>query len=405
VTSGIACYKSVDLMRDLQRAGARVRVVLTRSAAELVRPALFEALSGERVGVELWGAWPAAEEARDYDRFPHLDFARGVDAVIVAPATANLLAKAANGIADDLLSTTLVSVDPASTPVVLVPSMNATMYEHPAVRANRDVLRQRGYALLAPGEGPLACGEVGVGRWPGNAPILAALDRLVSGRRRLAGRRVVVTAGPTEVDIDPARVITNRSSGRMGFALAGAAWREGADVTLIHGPAAVEPPPFVQTVPVRTPEEMGAAVRSALVGANQLWMAAAVSDWRPARAAEGKLKKAEWDGRLELEPTEDILARAGVEREAGLTLIGFAVETDDVEERAAQKLAAKGCDWLVVNNPFEEGAGFGHETNRAFVIGRDGSRADFELMSKQELAHRLLDWVLDRSAAAAPARG
>lgn len=392
-------------MRDLQRAGARVRVVLTRSAAELVRPALFEALSGERVGVELWGAWPAAEEADGYDRFPHLDYARGIDALIVAPATANLLAKAATGIADDLLSTTLVSVDPATTPVVFVPSMNATMFDHPAVRANRETLRQRGYALLAPGEGTLACGEVGVGRWPGNGPILAALDRLVNGRRRLAGRRVVVSAGPTEVDIDPARILTNRSSGRMGFALASAAWREGAEVTLIHGPAAVEPPPFVETVAVRTPEEMGAAVRSALVGADQLWMAAAISDWRPTRAADRKLKKGEWDGRLELEPTEDILTRTGIEREPGLTLVGFAVETDDVEERAAQKLAAKGCDWLVVNNPLEEGAGFGHETNRAFVIGRDGSRADFELMSKQELAHRLLDWVLDRSAAAARAPG
>lgn len=405
MSSGIACYKSVDLMRDLQRAGARVRVVLTRSAAELVRPALFEALSGERVGVELWGGWPAAEEADGYDRFPHLDFARGIDALIVAPATANQLAKAALGIADDLLSTTLVSVDPAATPVVFVPSMNATMFEHPAVRANRETLRRRGYALLAPGEGALACGEVGVGRWPGNAPILAALDRLVNGRGRLAGRRVVVTAGPTEVDIDPARVLTNRSSGRMGFALAGAAWREGAEVTLIHGPAAVEPPPFVQTVAVRTPEEMGTAVRSALAGADQLWMAAAISDWRPARVADRKLKKGEWDGRLALEPTEDILARAGVEREPGLTLIGFAVETDDVEERAARKLAAKGCDWLVVNNPLEEGAGFGHETNRAFVIGRDGSRADFELMSKPELARRLLDWVLDRSAATARAPG
>jgi phosphopantothenoylcysteine decarboxylase/phosphopantothenate--cysteine ligase len=191
----------------------------------------------------------------------------------------------------------------------------------------------------------------------------------------------------------------------MGFALAGAAWREGAEVKLIHGPAVAEPPPFVETVAVRTPDEMGAAVRSALAGADQLWMAAAVSDWRPARAPDRKLKKGEWDGRLELEPTEDILARAGIEREPGLTLVGFAIETDDVEERAARKLAAKGCDWLVVNNPLEEGAGFGYETNRAFVIGRDGSRADFELMSKQELAHRLMDWVLDRSASAARAPG
>ncbi|HET6639864.1 MAG TPA: flavoprotein, partial [Gemmatimonadota bacterium] len=198
VTSGIACYKAVDLMRDLQRAGARVRVVMTRSAAELVRPALFEALAGGRVGVELWTDWPAGEEGEsDYARFPHLDFARGIDAVVVAPATANILGKAAAGLADDLLSTTLLAIDPAETPVVFVPSMNATMYENPAVRANRAVLRERGYALLAPGEGALACGEVGMGRWPGNEFVLAALDRLLNGSGRMARRRVVVTAGPT----------------------------------------------------------------------------------------------------------------------------------------------------------------------------------------------------------------
>lgn len=392
-------------MRDLQRAGARVRVVLTRSAAELVRPALFEALSGERAGLELWNDWPADQESGDYDRFPHLDFARGIDAVIVAPATANLIGKAAAGLADDLLSTVLVSVDPARTPVVVVPSMNATMFENPAVRANRATLRQRGYALLAPGEGPLACGEVGVGRWPGNAPILAALDRLVNGRGRLEGRRVVVTAGPTQVDIDPVRVITNRSSGRMGFAVARACWREGAEVTLVHGPTAVDSPPFVTAVLVRTPEEMAEATRAALDGADQLWMAAAVADWRPEHVAERKLKKGEWDGIIRMERTEDILARVAVEREPGLTLVGFAIETDDVSERAAEKLASKGCDWLVVNNPQEEGAGFEHETNRVFVLGRDGSRKDFELMSKRELALRLVDWVLDRSGAPAPARG
>jgi phosphopantothenoylcysteine decarboxylase/phosphopantothenate--cysteine ligase len=404
VSSGIACYKAVDLMRDLRRAGARVRVVLTRSAAELVRPALFEALSGERVGVELWDDWPEEERAGGYARFPHLDFARGIDAVIVAPATANVIGKAAAGLADDLLSTTLVSVDPGRVPVVLVPSMNATMYENPAVRANRATLRQRGYALLAPGEGALACGELGVGRWPGNEPILAALDRLVNGRGRLAGRRVVVTAGPTQADIDPVRVITNRSSGRMGFAVARACWREGAEVTLVHGPTAVDPPPFVKLVAVRTSGEMADAVRGELEGADQLWMAAAVADWRPVRPADRKLKKSEWDGVLRLEQTEDILARAGVEREPGLTLIGFAVETDDVSERAAEKLETKGCDWLVVNNPEEEGAGFEHETNRVFVLGRDGSREEFELMSKRELAHRLVDWVLDRRSAEAPAR-
>jgi phosphopantothenoylcysteine decarboxylase/phosphopantothenate--cysteine ligase len=395
----------VDLMRDLQRAGARVRVVMTRSAAELVRPALFEALSGGRVGVELWADRAAGEESEgDYARFPHLDFARGIDAVVIAPATANILGKAAAGLADDLLSTTLLAIDPAETPVVFVPSMNATMYENPAVRANRAVLRERGYALLAPGEGALACGEVGIGRWPGNEFVLAALDRLLNGRGRMAGRRVVVSAGPTQVDIDPVRVVTNRSSGRMGFAVAEACWLEGADVVIVHGPTSVSPPPFVETVAVRTPEEMSAAVRAELEGADQLWMAAAVSDWRPIETAGQKLKKADWDGVLEMEPTEDILARAAVERAPGTTLIGFALETEDVSEAAAEKLRAKGCDWLVVNDPRQEGAGFEHDTNRVFVLGRDGSRTEFDLMSKRELARRLVDLVLDRAAAPTAAR-
>lgn len=405
VTSGIACYKAVDLMRDLQRAGARVRVVLTRSAAELVRPALFEALSGERVGVELWSDWPPGEGGEgDYARFPHLDFARGIDAVVVAPATANILGKAAAGLADDLLSTTLLAVDPAETPVVFVPSMNATMYDNPAVRANRATLRERGYALLAPGEGALACGEVGIGRWPGNEFVLAALDRLLNGRGRLAGRKVVVTAGPTQVDIDPVRVVTNRSSGRMGFAVAEACWREGGHVVVVHGPTSVDPPPFARAVAVRTPEAMAAAVREEMEGADQLWMAAAVSDWRPIEVAGRKLKKSDWEGVLRMERTEDILARAAVERAPGTTLIGFALETDDVSEAAAEKLRAKGCDWLVVNDPGEEGAGFEHETNRVFVLGRDGSRTEFDLMSKRELARRLLDLVLDRAAAVAAAQ-
>jgi phosphopantothenoylcysteine decarboxylase/phosphopantothenate--cysteine ligase len=297
-----------------------------------------------------------------------------------------------------------VAVDPAETPVVFVPSMNATMYENPAVRANRATLRERGYALLAPGEGALACGEVGIGRWPGNEFVLAALDRLLNGRGRLAGRRVVVTAGPTQVDIDPVRVVTNRSSGRMGFAVAEACWREGADVVVVHGQTGVGPPPFVRAVAVRTPEEMSAAVREEMEGADQLWMAAAVSDWRPVEVAERKLKKSEWDGVLRMERTEDILAGAAVERAPGTSLVGFALETNDVSEAAAEKLSAKGCDWLVVNDPGEQGAGFEHETNRVFVLGRDGSRTEFDLMSKRELARRLVDLVLDRAAAGAAAQ-
>jgi phosphopantothenoylcysteine decarboxylase/phosphopantothenate--cysteine ligase len=404
VTSGIACYKAVDLMRDLQRAGARVRVVLTRAAAELVRPALFEALSGERVGTELWVDWPEGAEDEEYARFPHLDFARGVDAVLVAPATANILAKAAAGLADDLLSSTLLAVDPRRTPVIFVPSMNATMYAHPAVVANRALLRERGSWLVTPDEGPLACGEFGVGRWPGSAPILTALDRLLNGSGALAGRRVVVTAGRTEAEIDPARTLTNRSTGRMGFAVARAAWRHGADVTLIHGPGGLEAPPFVGTVQVRTAEEMADAVLEALPGAAQLWMTAAVNDWRPIQASPSKINKSEWDGILELEPTVDVLARAVVERESGTVVVGFAVETDDPEGRAEEKRIAKGCDYIVVNNPLEEGAGFAHETNAVTLLGPDGLRMRFDRMSKEALADRLLREVVDRSGAASLVR-
>jgi phosphopantothenoylcysteine decarboxylase/phosphopantothenate--cysteine ligase len=373
VTSGIACYKAVDLMRDLQRAGARVRVIESASAAELVRPALFEALSGEQVGTSLWEGWSHDEEGA-YAQFPHLDFARGIDALVVAPATASLLGKAAAGIGDDLLTTTLLAVDPRNTPVVLVPTMNATMYAHPAVVANRAVLRERGYWIVTPDEGPLACGEEGIGRWPGNRSIVAALDRVVNGSTRLEGHRVVVTAGRTEEDIDPARTLTNRASGRMGFALARAAWLHGADVTLIHGPTELPTPPFVRTVAVRTVAEMGEAVRMALPGASQLWMAAAVNDWAP-DTAEHKLKKDEWDGVLHLSPTED-----------------------DMLERARAKLESKGCDYIVVNNPLEEGAGFGHATNRVVLLSRDGAITDFELMSKHELAERLVNHILDQQS-------
>lgn len=400
VTSGIACYRAVDLLRDLQREGARVRVILSASAVELVRPALFEALSGEKVGTALWEGWPEGHEAGDLARFPHLDFARGIDAFVVAPATANTLGKAAHGIADDLLSTALLAVDPRRIPVLFVPSMNDSMHRHPAVAANRDLLRQRGCSILTPDEGPLACGEYGMGRWPGNAAILTVLDRLLNGTGRLAGRRVVVTAGRTETDIDPARVLTNRASGRMGVAVATAAWRHGADVSLIHGPVAVSLPPFVDRISVRTAAEMGEAVRAALPGAAQLWMAAAVNDWEPVRPSMGKLKKGTWDGVLQLQPTEDILARAVVERDPATVVIGFAVETDQVEERAARKLDAKGCDWLVVNNPLEEGAGFGHATNRVILLGQDGSRVAFDRMPKEALGEELLVHILDHTSAA-----
>lgn len=383
VTGGIAAYKAVTVARELTLAGAAVDVVLSQGALEFVRPLTFEALTGRPAFTSLY---PAG------DPLLHIRLARDADAVVVAPATANLLARAAAGMADDLLTATLLATE---APVVLCPAMNDRMYAHPATQANLRRLAELGYAVAGPAVGPLAWGEgEGPGRMLEPEEILAYIGRALEGRTPLAGRRVVVTAGPTREAIDPVRYIGNRSSGRMGYEIAAAAWRRGADVLLVSGPSPLPVPVGVEVRKVESAEEMRAAVADALPSADALMMAAAVADFRPANAAEQKIKKEGGDvPRIVLEPTADVLRATREARRAGSVIVGFALETTDAVENGRRKLEGKGLDLLVVNDATEPGAGFEVETNRVVLLQRDRPDEALPLMSKAEVADRILDRV------------
>ena len=389
VTGGIAAYKAVQLARDLTLAGAAVDVVLTAGAREFVRPLTFEALTGRAAHASLY---PAG------DPNLHVRLAREAELVLVAPATANFMARAAAGMADDLLSAILLAT-PA--PVVLCPAMNDRMYAHPASASNRARLLEIGYALAGPGVGPLAWGEgEGPGRMLEPAEILAHAGRALEGATPLSGRRVVVTAGPTREAIDPVRYVGNRSSGRMGYEVAAAAWRRGAEVLLVSGPSHLPSPVGVEVARVESAGEMRAAVEAALPSADVLVMAAAVADFRPADPAGEKLKK-EAGGvpELRLERTADVLASTRELRPAGCVVVGFALETRDAVDNGRRKLEAKGLDLLVVNDAREPGAGFEVATNRVTFLrpGRDDEA--LPLMPKSEVADHILDRVADIAAA------
>lgn len=389
VTGGIAAYKAVQLARDLTLAGATVDVVLTAGAQEFVRPLTFEALTGRAAHASLY---PAG------DPNLHVRLAREADLVLVAPATANFMARAAAGMADDLLSAILLAT---AAPVVLCPAMNDRMYAHPASAANRARLLEIGYALAGPGVGPLAWGEgEGPGRMLEPGEILAHAGRALEGGTPLSGRRVVVTAGPTREAIDPVRYVGNRSSGRMGYEVAAAAWRRGADVLLVTGPSHLPPPVGVEVARVESAEEMRAAVEAALPAADVLVMAAAVADFRPADPAGEKLKK-ESGGvpELRLERTADVLASTRALRPAECVVVGFALETKDAVDNGRRKLEAKGLDLLVVNDAREPGAGFEVATNRVTFLrpGRDDEA--LPLMPKSEVADRILDRVVELAEA------
>jgi phosphopantothenoylcysteine decarboxylase/phosphopantothenate--cysteine ligase len=385
VTGGIAAYKACSLTRLLTGAGALVQVVMTRSATRFVGPDTFAALSGRRTYTDLW---------EEPGSVLHVRLAREADLAVVAPATANVLAKLAHGIADDLLTSTLLE---AACPLLLAPAMHTGMWEHPATRANVAALRERGARVVGPEAGPLAAGDEGLGRMAEPEEILRAAEELAAAGRDLAGRRVVVTAGPTWEPIDPVRFIGNRSSGRMGAGVAKEAFDRGADVTLVLGPGTVEPPPGPRVVRVETAEQMRAAVLEAAAGADAVVMAAAVADFRPVAPAPEKLKKELGPPELHLEPTPDILAELGARRSEGLVLVGFAAETPgsagagDVLEAGRGKLAAKGLDLLVVNEVGRPGTGFGAETNRAAILGSDGSEEPLREWTKAELARAICD--------------
>jgi phosphopantothenoylcysteine decarboxylase/phosphopantothenate--cysteine ligase len=382
VSGGIACYKSCVLARRLAEAGARVDTVLTEAAAEFVRPLTFEALTGRPVLTSLW--------SRD-GALSHVRLGQDADLVIVAPATANLIARVAQGFADDFLSAMLLA---STSPVLLAPAMNDEMFAAPPTTANLAALVRRGFHTIGPDIGALAEGPSDrPGRMSEPDAILAQGARLLRRESALAGRRIVVTAGPTRESIDPVRVITNRSSGRMGYAIAEAAHERGADVLLISGPSALPLPAGIDVQRIESTAELESAVRNALPAADVLIMAAAPADYRPVRRAAAKIPREGGPSAIELEPTTDILAATAGVRRQGSVIVGFALETGDAVARGRAKLERKGLDLIVVNDALEPGAGFDHETNRVALLGRDGESQILPMQSKRAVAEAILDAV------------
>jgi len=387
VTGSIAAYKAVYLLRELTRAGARVSVCLSEHAREFVGPLTFRTLSGRPVLSDLFD--PQSDAAVE-----HVALAERAAAVVIAPATANLLAKAAAGIADDFLTTLLLA---ARCPVVMAPAMDGGMWQHPAVVDNVATLRGRGVTVLEPDTGSLASGLSARGRLPEADVIVDAVLAALTPQRDLAGERVVVTAGPTREPIDPVRYISNRSSGRMGYALASAAARRGAHVTLVSGPTALTPPPAATFVPVQTAEEMREAVLQHTGAAGIVIKAAAVADYRVRRPAEQKIK-GKRDLTLDLTPNPDILAEVAA-RSTGAFIVGFAAETNDVVANARAKLEAKGIDLLVANDVSRRDIGFDAEDNEVLLIDRWGGSRALPRMGKPAVAEAILDAILALRAA------
>ncbi len=381
VTGGIAVYKAVELLRLLTRAGAAVHVIMTRAATEFVTPLTFQTLSGNPVHTELFNLIQEQE-------IGHISLADRADLFLIAPATANLIGKLANGIADDLLTTTVMAT---KAPVLLAPAMNVNMYQNPIYQENEAKLRRHGYSFVDAESGSLACGWEGSGRLAAPAEVFDRACALLT-QQDFAGETVLITAGPTREELDPVRYISNHSSGKMGYALARAAVQRGARVMLISGPTCLEPPSGVELVAVESARQMYAAVMARVSECSVVIKAAAVADYRPLVRAEGKIKKQGDLLTIELAKNPDILAGLGQLQQRPL-LVGFAAETADLQVNAAAKLAAKNLDMIVANDVSQEGAGFNVSTNIARLLFRDGRVEPYELMSKQELAELILGRV------------
>jgi phosphopantothenoylcysteine decarboxylase / phosphopantothenate---cysteine ligase len=389
VSGGIAAYKAAELVRSLQRQSVEVRVVMTAAAQKFVQPLSFSALTGHRVLTGLWDEPGPRESEPEQKGIDHIAEAQWADALVVAPATANILAKFAHGIADDFLTTMYLAT---TAPVLVAPAMNVNMWQHPATQANIETLRQRGVRVIDPGTGDLACGMVGAGRMADPDAIAAAVLRALNRRHDFAGEVVLVTAGGTREAIDPVRFLGNRSSGKMGYALAEAAQSRGAKVILISGPTALHPPARCEVVKVITADEMRDSVMSRLHDATLVIKAAAVADYRPVAVAEHKLKRS-GPLTLELAPTEDILAEVVRRRKTGQIIIGFAAETQNQMENGRTKLLKKGADAIVVNNVASEGVGIDADVNAATFLTTT-TAIDLPQMPKRELADRILDEIL-----------
>lgn len=382
VTGGIACYKAVELVRLLVKDGFRVQVIMSRGAMEFVTPLTFQTLSGNPVATEIFNLTQESQ-------IGHINLADGADLFVIAPATANAIGKIANGIADDLLTTVLLATQ---TPVLVAPAMNIHMYENPFVQENLRKLRRVGYHVMEPAEGFLACGYEGKGRLPDAENILEEINRLLK-EKDLKGENFLITAGPNREPIDPVRYISNRSSGKMGYAMARAALRRGAEVTLVSGPTALEPPAGARVIAVTTAEEMHAAVVKEFSRSTAVVMAAAVSDYHPVVMAGKKLKRGKEPIELRLEANPDILKELGGKK-GGKILVGFAAETEDLTVNAEKKLLEKNLDMIIANNVAEPNSGFDGDTNIATIIDRTGAVRSLPLMSKDDLADRIYDHFL-----------
>ncbi|MBZ5646315.1 MAG: bifunctional phosphopantothenoylcysteine decarboxylase/phosphopantothenate--cysteine ligase CoaBC [Acidobacteriia bacterium] len=386
VCGGIAAYKAAELVRQFQDRGIRVQVIMTRAAQEFIRPLTFAALSGEKVITDLFGH--GAEQPNIDSAVEHIAVAQSIDALVVAPATADTLAKFAHGLADDFLSTLFLAT---TAPVVVAPAMNVNMWENAVTQANVAKLKERGVRVVEPDSGYLACGMTGPGRLAANEGIVAAVMDVLGAHQDFAGETVLITAGPTREPIDPVRYIGNRSSGKMGYALAEAVLRRGGRVVLVTGPTALQPPGAAEVVPVETAAEMREAVLKRLPEATVVIKAAAVADYRPKQKSEKKIKRSGAMA-LELEPTVDILAEVGRKRDSQI-VIGFAAETDNVLENARKKLAAKSVDAIVVNDVSRRGIGMDSDRN-AVTILTASETMEVPETTKWEVAHRVLDAVL-----------
>jgi len=380
VTGGIAVYKSAALTSKLVQAGAQVKVIMSESATKFVMPLTFQALSKNDVYIDTF-------DEKIPGKIAHIELADWADVILVAPATANIIGKLANGIADDMISTTLLA---ATAPVMIAPAMNVHMYHHKAVQRNMAQLREDGYLFMEPSEGYLACGYVGKGRLEEPETIVANLeDFFAEEKKSLSGRKVLITAGPTRERIDPVRYISNFSSGKMGYALAEVARSMGAEVTLVSGPVSLDAPAGVKVIKVESASEMYEAVMDVMDEQHIIIGTAAVADYKPAVYENQKVKKQAGDSTLELTRTKDILREVG-KRKTNQILIGFAAETNDLDEYAKKKLVKKNADMIVANNVTHEGAGFGTDTNIVTLYKKDGSFRELPLLSKAEVAKEIL---------------
>ena len=383
VTGSIAAYKACDIISGLKKQGLNVRVILTEAGAKIITPLALEAMSGAPVVTNMFSREAPWE-------IEHISLAKAADLFLIAPATANFLAKAAHGIADDMLSTTILATH---APILVAPAMNSAMYLNPVVQENMAILEKRGYGFIRPASGRLACGDEGVGKLAAVEDIIAAAMAALYPRQDLKGKRILVSAGPTRERIDPVRYITNRSSGKMGYAIARAAAERGAEVTLVSGPVTLTPPQGVELVNIVSSADMFEAVTSRFDACDALIMAAAPADFTPAKAAEQKIKKQGGGMELSLVNTQDILAAVGA-RKGGRTLMGFAAESENLAENAKAKLQRKNLDFIAANDILAADAGFGVDTNRVTLYDDGGGSRDSGPMTKEALA----DWLLDALA-------